>query len=505
MGLIKPLNKDYVTPEMFGAIGDGVHDDTEAILTVLEKGKHVLFDSKTYVMSDRLVLNNHIIDGTSSGDTWGKGTKILFKNMPDVDSAVYVEFASEINNVFFKLDTWTDDTPEIDGLRVARKVIVNSCIFNNFTGNGVNLFTEGNKAPYYSNFTNCNFNFNKKHGIVIGVGCNCVNFINPQACWNGTTVYNQAPSTLGSYDGIYIDDGLESNVLMNNFSNVIVGGDFSFNSRYGIYYKRANMLTQIGGYAELNKSYDYNVECLYASSLLNLYSSNVNVNVNMGIYRAGSNIWNSTNRIIICGRDYGSGIKVADTGVFKYAKIAQPLLTRTGLLIRPEDNNIDICYFPTGSGKQKYNVNFSEDVTLNTNSLQSTGSDVAMYLPKNSTCGNIYKNWICGIDANKEITDKFDEAVTFVVRTTQPSLIANNNYAPEDIGSEKSVIPITLCGLVPVNISAPVGSYIIPIKNSNGSIGMTYKETPTFEEYLISIGKVIKQEETTSIVSIKVN
>lgn len=54
MGIIKPLNKDYVTPEKFGAIGDGVHDDTNAFIDAL------LNESTVYVPSGTYLLNNTI-------------------------------------------------------------------------------------------------------------------------------------------------------------------------------------------------------------------------------------------------------------------------------------------------------------------------------------------------------------------------------------------------------------------------------------------------------------
>lgn len=46
----------YVTPEMFGAIGDGVTDDTTAIQSALDTGKTVLF-TKRYVTSNTLFIN----------------------------------------------------------------------------------------------------------------------------------------------------------------------------------------------------------------------------------------------------------------------------------------------------------------------------------------------------------------------------------------------------------------------------------------------------------------
>ena len=50
--------KDYVTPEMFGAVGDGVTDDTAAINDAIDSGNTVLFSNKTYYMAGSVIKNN---------------------------------------------------------------------------------------------------------------------------------------------------------------------------------------------------------------------------------------------------------------------------------------------------------------------------------------------------------------------------------------------------------------------------------------------------------------
>lgn len=56
------ITTPYVTPEMFGAYGDGVHDDTQAINTAINKDKVVYF-SKNYKISSPVIIrkNSHLI------------------------------------------------------------------------------------------------------------------------------------------------------------------------------------------------------------------------------------------------------------------------------------------------------------------------------------------------------------------------------------------------------------------------------------------------------------
>lgn len=56
---------DYVTPEMFGAVGDGVTDDTKALQDMFDSGKDVYLPSKTY-LTDGNDINTSIHISTNN-------------------------------------------------------------------------------------------------------------------------------------------------------------------------------------------------------------------------------------------------------------------------------------------------------------------------------------------------------------------------------------------------------------------------------------------------------
>ena len=78
--------KNYATPQMYGAKGDGVTNDTNAIKACIAANDHVYFPRGTYIMTEPLVIDKHnlVIIG-DEGMTWGK-TCIRFQGC---DGLVY--------------------------------------------------------------------------------------------------------------------------------------------------------------------------------------------------------------------------------------------------------------------------------------------------------------------------------------------------------------------------------------------------------------------------------
>ncbi|MGL5526236.1 MAG: phage tailspike protein [Aeromonas veronii] len=152
--------------------------------------------------------------------------------------------------------------------------------------------------------------------------------------------------------------------------------------------------------------------------------------------------------------------------------------------------------------------------------VNATGADYAEYMYKSATCGEINKGDVCGVTANGELTDVFDDAVSFVVKSTDPSYVGGDTWfnqpVPEpDIDKEGNEVNpeahaaalakynaeleqarakvdrIAFAGQVPCNVfGATAGDYIVPIRKSNGTIGGCAVKTPSLEQYQISVGKV---------------
>lgn len=77
--------------------------------------------------------------------------------------------------------------------------------------------------------------------------------------------------------------------------------------------------------------------------------------------------------------------------------------------------------------------------------INASGADYAEYEKKSPTCGIIEKGDICGFDINGELTDKFNEAISFCIKSTKPSYVGGDAWAVEgEQIREKPVKPVLI-------------------------------------------------------------
>jgi len=170
--------------------------------------------------------------------------------------------------------------------------------------------------------------------------------------------------------------------------------------------------------------------------------------------------------------------------------------------------------------------------------VNASGADYAEYMTKD---GNfiVAKGDVVGINAQGKLTNVFADAVSFCVKSTDPSYVGGDVWGtPEALGlstpekpsqrqateeveaetdadfavrqtqyesdqsafdaaleaARQTVDRIAFAGQVPVNVTgATAGQYIIPV-NNNGAIKGEAVSNPTFEQYQTAVGKVIAIE-----------
>jgi hypothetical protein len=184
--------------------------------------------------------------------------------------------------------------------------------------------------------------------------------------------------------------------------------------------------------------------------------------------------------------------------------------------------------------------------------INASGSDYAEYMKKSRSDLVIKKGDIVGINNDGELTNVFSESIQFVVKSTDPSYVGGDSWKQGTVNTPKypSVLlrvdeysnissqdanlysyweeqnlyantkqlnvfyeenekyledknlhrnpydRIAYCGQVPVNIyDAQPGQYVIPKQTEDDRISYELTITPTFDQYKLSIGKVIKIQE----------
>lgn len=149
--------------------------------------------------------------------------------------------------------------------------------------------------------------------------------------------------------------------------------------------------------------------------------------------------------------------------------------------------------------------------------INASGADYAEYMLK---CDDfvVAKGDVVGVDQDGKLTNMYADAISFVVKSTNPSYVGGDTWFTEKqpVDEEmKDVVDgpiyeewverreaarvlvdrIAFAGQVPVNvIGATPGQYIVPV-DDNGSIKGVAVSNPTFEQYQQAVGKVIAIEQ----------
>lgn len=160
--------------------------------------------------------------------------------------------------------------------------------------------------------------------------------------------------------------------------------------------------------------------------------------------------------------------------------------------------------------------------------INASGADYAEYMRKADGCGIIAKGDVLGIDSNGELTDQFDLALSFAIKSTAPSYVGGDIWSSSDklgvndpdaddelaraefkehLEAERQHWDrVAFSGRVPVNVQgAKPGDYLVPVRTDSGGIAAECVAAPSFEQYMAAVGKVASvQEDGRPVVLVKV-
>ncbi len=89
--------ENFVSPEMYGAIGDGVADDTEAIQAALNSGRPLVFKERTYAVKTN--RNECIVVPSGTRMT---GNNTVFKGINENEAVTNVLYLADVSDVYIK-------------------------------------------------------------------------------------------------------------------------------------------------------------------------------------------------------------------------------------------------------------------------------------------------------------------------------------------------------------------------------------------------------------------
>lgn len=204
----------FVTPEMFGAVGDGLTDDTEAIQNAVNAGNHIVFKrTATYKITDSInITSNKVLDGDGATITNQEPCRIFDKGETPVSKITIKNFNLIGAGKNDTTGTWPNINSAIVIATEASDIVVENCTFTDFPY-GVFIGGEDGKN---ATIKDCYFK-------------DCKSAIDTFVTNNGKVVHNWFDSCTNAIQ-------LETNVntITNNFiiaENVTINtdGDYSLN------------------------------------------------------------------------------------------------------------------------------------------------------------------------------------------------------------------------------------------------------------------------------------
>ena len=257
---------NFVTPEMYGAVGDGITDDTIALQQAFSSGKNVSFPyNKTYVITDRLTA-------TDLDTIYGNGSTLKYTKTPTTGLTILTIGKSKgtISNLSVSVSEG-DTTITIPGisafisqgdllslrsstLRVpaseSNYLFGQRCIVRSISGDTITLY-----EPIYESFvvTSCNIHSGKNHYEINNLSLDMTSVGNTSVLVEGISItgVGMKVTNCNILGSSYCSAGLVLQGYNANITNNVISGFLNANgvasggrTGYGIYIDCNNTLIE---------------------------------------------------------------------------------------------------------------------------------------------------------------------------------------------------------------------------------------------------------------------
>lgn len=174
---VRQCSEGYVTPEMFGALGDGITDDSQAFINAQLAKKPIRAMGKTYVMKNVTLSSNTTIEGVFNATVFQLN---IAKGVQPFDMILRAMGSSPIENVQIRniyFDGMSRENPIFDaqnhGIAIAgphQNFTIEDCTLYNLIGDGIWVTYSGADpttplVPSQIKISNCFFNENGRQDI----------------------------------------------------------------------------------------------------------------------------------------------------------------------------------------------------------------------------------------------------------------------------------------------------------------------------------------------------
>lgn len=313
----------YVTPQMYGAKGDGIHDDTVFIKIALSSGKAVIFPSGIYLISETIEITDDktiIGCGITNTTITSNGNASIFNITGKNNEIKNIGIKGRINtSILTKPSYGINLNYEKGDGADSRNTIKNVEIY--YFETGINMSNSSRSCV----LNECKISWCDKALNCIGTDNN-FNDILVSFCKNGITLYNNnlltnskcfeisltALSLTGSrnmisnfdiqefYVGLYI---VGNNNAINNLSYSHAGTYYNFDTSKAVTDHSGLLMTIDGAYNIINYLYDstdnYYIDTLIrGSGLHNYINGSINDTHATNIYTSNTLNWEYNNTII---------------------------------------------------------------------------------------------------------------------------------------------------------------------------------------------------------------